>query len=129
MNKGGVIHPRLFEHHAALWDRTIQLQAFTETFDPTNQSVKTYYPAPGLPEFLDARRGVFSAADLASRELRQADLTTSIDTEYIALPAYYPQIEKEWRATFGDGDYWDVLGVIFDSTRTQTYLLVERVES
>lgn len=127
MNKGTMIHRRLYSHHHALWDRKVRLQSYVETYDAANQPIRAYMPAEGVPEYIDARRGVFSAQLAASMEVRQQEITISVDSEYIALPGYYPQIKKYWRASFVDGQDWDILGVVFDSTRTQTYLVVERV--
>lgn len=127
MNKGTMIHPRMFQHHRILWDRQVRLESYIETFDAANQPIRAYAPAEGIPEYIDARRGVFSAQLAASMETRGQEITISVDSEYIALPGYYPQIQKAWRASFVDGENWDILGVVFDSTRTQTYLVVERV--
>lgn len=127
MNKGGILHPKLFELYGYLWDRQVQLQTYTEVYDAANQPQRTYVLSTEVPPIIDGRRGVFTPSDRASVEARMANITVSTDTEYIALKGYYPQIQKNWRAAILGGQDWDITGVIFDSTRTQTYLIVERV--
>lgn len=127
MNKPPLVDPRLFERLTPLlYDRKVQIESATEIMDPTNQPIRSWAPAAGLPEYLDCRRGVMTAALAQSLEIRNADMTISRDTEYIALPQYWPQIQKEMRANIIDGQVWNISGVLFDSIRHQTYLVVER---
>lgn len=128
MNRPKLIHPRLFESlRPTFYDRQVQIEVPIETFDAANQPQTTYASAPGLPSYLDCRRGVMTAALAQSMERRTPEVTISADSEYIAIAGYYPQIVKTMRANIVGGQVWNITGVIFDSTRTQTYLIVDRV--
>lgn len=128
VNKGTFIHPRMFDLHSRLWDQQVEIEEAVETFDAVQQPVRAYGPAFDPAEPLDCRVGVMSAADARSIESRYPEMTLSTDTRYIAIKGYYPQITKGMRANVVDGDVWNIVGAIDDTTHTQTYLVVEQVK-
>lgn len=123
-----LLHPRMFEHlRRTFWRFTLSIQSRDETMQneiggpETDETLNPWATITGH-ENISCNLG---RATASVTEQREATSTYDVELPRAQLNGFYPLITNTMRAVVDGTDVYNIRGVLKDSSKNQTELVLE----